>query len=249
MRKLHNKKGFTLIELITVIAIVAILVGLAMPVFVNLIQQGKSTADKVTLRTLNNITTVYGSDSRFFQNDIFEGYNTNKERLLELVKAGLLNDIVKPQVKETEFVWVIEEQKWVIAEEDSTIPLSPLGSTFEEISEAMIDLMIQRLIEEGAYGRTWGDYAFTDIGLDPKDWKNPIGNIYYKPVGSRLQIRPAEGYQFIVEDIYGNTRTLTNRSNHNLIYNDIDKKWYIQSISEGNTIDISTMKIQQGGLQ
>lgn len=245
MRKLYDKKGFTLIEIIVVVAIIAILVTIAIPLFDNLIQQGKKTADQVTLRTLNHTTAIYASNRQNFQGDIFEGYNTNEQRLIELVKEGLLEDIVEPQTKGTEFLWLIEKQTWTISEDEGIIPLSPLGSTFDEISTAMIVLMNQRLIDKGSYGRTWGDFAYTDIGLDPEDWINPIGNIYYKPVGSRLQIRPAEGYQFIVLDIYGNTRYLTNRSNHNLIYNDIDKNWYIQSISAGNIIDIKTIKIQQ----
>lgn len=245
MRKIWDKKGFTLIEVIVVVAIIAILVTITLPMFDNLIQQGKRTADKATLRTLNHVTTLYGTNRQNYHSDIFEHYNTNEKRLTELVKTGLLEDIVEPQTKGTEFVWLIEKQIWTISDDEGIIPLSPLGSTFGEISSAMIVLMNQRMIDKGTYGRTWGDFAYTDIGLDPKDWTEPIGNIYYKPVGSRLQIRPGEGYQFIVEDIYGNTRNLTNRSNHNLIYNDIDKNWYYQSISEGNIIDIGTMKIQQ----
>ncbi len=245
MCKMINKKGFTLIELIVVIAILVILAAIAVLRVVGFIEHARIAADQATVRTLNSVTTLYGINRQRSHGDIFEGFNTDEQRMVELVNEGFLGDVAQPQLKGAEFVWVIEKQLWAIFDGETMIPLSPLGSSFDEISSVMIKLINQRLIDEGSYGRTWGDYAYTDIGLDPKDWENPVAHIYFKPVGNRLQIRPAEGYKFIVEDMNGNTKELTNRSNHNLVYNHLDQRWYYHSISDGNEININTLDIKR----
>ena len=49
--------------------------------------------------------------------------------------------------------------------------LTSLGSDFEEITSAMI-LLVQNFYDEnGRYPRSWGDYVYTDIGLDPSEWE------------------------------------------------------------------------------
>ncbi|AOY77045.1 prepilin-type N-terminal cleavage/methylation domain-containing protein [Clostridium formicaceticum] len=50
--KVRNKKGFTLIELIVVIAILGILAGIAVPRFTNVGDSAKISADEATARTI-----------------------------------------------------------------------------------------------------------------------------------------------------------------------------------------------------
>ena len=130
-------------------------------------------------------------------------------------------------------IWEEEDES-----ETETEDLTSLGSTFEEISSAIISLM-QTL----GYGRTWGDYRYTDLGLDPEEWTEAIEHIYYKPGGSTLAIEPEDGYTFIVTDSDGNTRELSSTLNWNLIYNDLDGNWYYHTIDEDNIIDISTLQV------
>ncbi|MFW5961570.1 MAG: hypothetical protein ACOCRV_01050 [bacterium] len=52
-------------------------------------------------------------------------------------------------------------------------------------------------------------------------------------------------YDFLEEDMEGNEKVLTNRSNYNLVYNDLDENWYYHSISEENIIDIDNLKIKR----
>lgn len=124
-------------------------------------------------------------------------------------------------------------------EEES--PLTPLGDDFTEISMSMIDKIIEKFEISGKYGRTWGDYAFTDLGLDPADWKNPIDHIFYKPGGANLSISPENGYSFIVNGIDGSKKVLNASYNWNLTYNDANKKWYYHKIAPENEIDIKTL--------
>lgn len=55
----NKKAGFTLIELIVVIAVLAILSLILVPSVSRAINEARMSADKATLRSLNNITTLY----------------------------------------------------------------------------------------------------------------------------------------------------------------------------------------------
>ena len=52
MNKKLNKKGFTLMEMLIVVAIIAILVAIAIPTFSNALQKAKIAADEANLRAL-----------------------------------------------------------------------------------------------------------------------------------------------------------------------------------------------------
>jgi len=239
-----NEKAFTLIELIVVIAILGILVSIAVPRVFGFIERARISADQASIRILNDVTTLYAIQKLKSQADIFEEFNTDDERILKLVDEGYFDSLVSPQSEGADFVWMIEKQLWVIINNDIMIPLSPLGSSFEEISLGMIELIDQNFVDKGSYGRSWGDYKYTDIGLDPEDWEIPIVHIYFKPVGDRVLVRPEEGYKFFVEDLNGNVKELTNRSNHNLVYSAPNQTWYYHSKLQGNEIDITTLKIE-----
>jgi len=242
-RKLKKKAGFTLIELIIVIAILSVLALILLPSINNYVNDARNVVDKTTVRYLNNMTTLYSLSIETTPDDIFEGLNTDAQRMEFLTDEGYISPEIEPQNNENEFVWLVDEQIWVISSDNTIIPLSPLGNTFEEISLEMIELLSLRLETYGNYGRTWGDFAYTDLGLDPADWINPVNHVYYKPGGSKIAIRPEEGYSFYVKNINGTSLTLTYNLNWNLVYSNLDQKWYYHSISANNEIDISTLQI------
>lgn len=122
---------------------------------------------------------------------------------------------------------------------------TPLGNTFEEIINAMKKLIEDFYNEHGRYPRNWGEFAFTDIGLDPNDWANPIDHIIYTPNGSRISIRPEDGYVFKVIDRNGNERVLTNRHNWSIWYDMETKNWYFHRIAPGLEIDIETLIVER----
>jgi prepilin-type N-terminal cleavage/methylation domain-containing protein len=57
--KKMKKKGFTLIELMIVVAIIGILAGISIPKMANLIYKSKEGATKGSLGTLRSATTIY----------------------------------------------------------------------------------------------------------------------------------------------------------------------------------------------
>jgi prepilin-type N-terminal cleavage/methylation domain-containing protein len=244
IKKQKNKLGFTLIELIVVIAILSILALIIFPSLNNYINESKNAVDQTTVHYLNNMTILYGISFETTPEDIFEGINSDEQRLNTLIDEGYISSNTEPQHDENEFIWLVDNQLWVLSSDGEIIPLSPLGNTFSEISIEMIDLLNQRLIDYGNYGRTWGEFAYTDLGLNPADWINPINHVYYKPGGSKIAISPENGYSFYVNKIDGTPKILTYNLHWNLVYSNLDQKWYYHSISPNNEIDISTLEIK-----
>ena len=128
--------------------------------------------------------------------------------------------------------------------QDPSLPLTPLGSSVGEISGGMLDLINDFYTEHNHYPRSWGDYAYTDLGLDPAQWKDQeYGGIIYKPNGSLLRISPGEGYSFRIQDENGETHVLSHSYNWDLVYRiPNDNRWYYHSV-EGPVVLIDTLEI------
>ncbi len=113
MKSQVGNKGFTLIELIIVIAILGILAAIMTPQVVSFIDRAKISADQTTVRTLNSLTAVYRV-SNSFTDPFINDSKTNTELMEVLVSNGYLTSIVEPQSKEALFAWIIDEEKWVL---------------------------------------------------------------------------------------------------------------------------------------
>ena len=50
MKKIRNRKGFTLAELLIVVAIIAVLVAIAIPVFTNQLEKSREATDAANIR-------------------------------------------------------------------------------------------------------------------------------------------------------------------------------------------------------
>jgi len=59
INKLKNRKGFTLIELIVVLAVLAIIMAIAVPRFLGVKEQAKTDADKSTLGLIAKTAEFY----------------------------------------------------------------------------------------------------------------------------------------------------------------------------------------------
>src|SRR5690242_1961052 len=63
MRLIKNSKGFTLIELMIVVAIIGILAAIAIPKFADLVTKSKESAVKGSLGSVRSAVSIYYSDT------------------------------------------------------------------------------------------------------------------------------------------------------------------------------------------
>lgn len=76
MKFTNKKRGFTIVELIIVIAVIAVLAAVLIPVFSGLIQQGKDAEAKVVVNTLNKGLAMSTSTHKTMQ-DALDAVETN----------------------------------------------------------------------------------------------------------------------------------------------------------------------------
>src|ERR1035437_7112670 len=62
MKTLRTKKGFTLIELMIVVAIIGILAAIAIPQFANLVSKSQEGRTKANLGTIRSALSIYYGD-------------------------------------------------------------------------------------------------------------------------------------------------------------------------------------------
>ena len=96
--KLNKKKGFTIIELVIVIAVIGVLTAVLVPVFVNLTNRANEAADQSLVKNLNTALATQEADPEDEKN------NTLHDAVEDLKKYGFLLENLAPK-SDKEFVW------------------------------------------------------------------------------------------------------------------------------------------------
>lgn len=235
-----RQRGFTLVELLIVIAVLALLGGVVALAITGIARRARANADDASVERLNNATAYYAANEGKARGAIFAADSSDNDKLLLLVAAGYLRTVPIPQQPDASFLWDTGAELWTLGPESA---LTPLGSTFSEIGQGLIVLIRNYYAEHGHYPRSWGTYAYTDVGLDPEDWASAIDHVIYNLNGNRFGIRPESGYIFTVQGVDGSSKVLTNKLNWNIWYDDVTQKWYYHSIAPENEVDIATLQI------
>lgn len=113
MSRLKNQKGFTLVELIVVIAILGIMALIAIPLFSGFNEQAKIAADQANVRILNSVTPL--ARLNIAAEDPFIDENKIDEDLIKfLLDGGYLASEVEAQSKDAEFAWETNDERWYL---------------------------------------------------------------------------------------------------------------------------------------
>lgn len=140
MARPNKQQGFTLIELMIVIAILSLLGVVTIPRFTTL----KSTAaDEASLIALNQASKIYGLGEKIETEDVFEGLDTDAQRLQALVDNDYMEQVPVPRDESIEFKWNIQSQEWVTIRGNSSG-----GTTFATLREAVADWMVGKVRDE-----------------------------------------------------------------------------------------------------
>ena len=134
-----NKKGFTLVELVIVIAVVAILAAVLIPTFGSLIEKANMSSDQVAVRNMNTIlsTEEIGIDIDELEIDDIHKF---------LLENGYDVESYTPMAKGTRFYWIPSLNKIIHLNETTKEILYPLNIDLEENTEMIpLDLSVDQL--------------------------------------------------------------------------------------------------------
>ena len=86
------------------------------------------------------------------------------------------------------------------------------GQSTQQIISDMNSRIISFYNSHGNWPRTFSPFNFTDIGLTPNDWSQPINGLYFSPHGSEVGIanRSGDTIEVYAKDLNGNTVHLIN---------------------------------------
>lgn len=104
IKKALKNAGFTLIELIVIIAVLGVLASIALPSFGGLIIKSKEAVDLANLRTLNGVTAAFRAQNP--SNGLFEdNTETDDNRMVELINAEYIDEEIQAKKEGASFTW------------------------------------------------------------------------------------------------------------------------------------------------
>jgi len=275
-------KGFSLVELLIVLSVVAALIAVIAPIGTNTLRKSAAVSVARDLKMLSNAF----SNKIYLDGDLPESIDelgrnvdstsfgaawkenedgeyiyfvfTNREVDFESVSEILTDSRQGVPIEIDDYVFLgngLQEDSlnseviyYSLFGPDSAVPLTEFGSSFEEISNGLIQLIQEFFENRGNYPRDWSDYRYDDLGLNKASWIPSINGVVYKPSGRLLRVIPDSDHKFIFNFLDSSDKLeLTSSFNWDLIFNIGDYSsdtghWYLNSI-EGRKIDISTLKI------
>ncbi|MGA7157478.1 MAG: prepilin-type N-terminal cleavage/methylation domain-containing protein [Acidobacteriaceae bacterium] len=127
-----GERGFTLIELIIVMAIIAILISIAVPIYANMVRRAKEAVLKEDLHTMRTAIDSYTVDKQ-----------KAPQSLDDLVQAGYLKSIpVDPMTGRND--------EWVTSESDTMTDIDETEGGLDDVHSAS-----QGIASDGTSYNTW----------------------------------------------------------------------------------------------
>jgi general secretion pathway protein G len=97
LQRAKNRGGFSLLEVMIVLTIIAILAAIAVPMYQSVILSAREAVLKDTLYTLRSLIDAYTADRK-----------AAPQNLEDLVNAGYLREVPEDPMTESSATWVLE---------------------------------------------------------------------------------------------------------------------------------------------
>lgn len=124
-KNLRNEKGFTLIELIIVIAIIAIISAILAPSFSRMTMRSRLKADINTARELTRQAGLYNADQGDYPSAISD-----------LVDDEYIEEAPTPQTKGATFEWQDDQYKYIVNLNSAEEKVTKIKDTLSEDEKA-----------------------------------------------------------------------------------------------------------------
>ena len=142
-----NKKGFTIVELVIVIAVVAILAAVLIPTFVGLTRAANASADIQACRQMNTQLAI---------NEVTKG-KTIVDVYAALKEGGMDAEHYTPLVEGTYFFWDVKLNRVLYADKDYNVIYPEEYSTIKDGKDGHVFLSLNASIAGADYESTAND--------------------------------------------------------------------------------------------
>ena len=184
-----NKKGFTIVELVIVIAVIAILAAVLIPTIAGLVKKANISADQQAVVQMNKILAADASNPA-----------STEDVVKILVKNGY-NKTLNPYYAGHTLAWVASENTIVLVENNAIVyPEKLVGKTYTEIKEKIVANIEDVVLSSG-------NVVFVGSNFDAADGITPEGagdfeiDLNGKTITAGSDIGAwAEGQNFVVSN-------------------------------------------------
>ena len=133
--KKSNRKGFTIVELVIVIAVIAILAAVLIPTFSNLIKKANESADQQVIRNMNTILATYIESDKEIS-DVMAYLRSNGYSYEKMVANT--KGYHYCYAKSTNQMYLLNEKNEIVYPKKATVTLADLWAAYGDHATSII---------------------------------------------------------------------------------------------------------------